>query len=129
MYFLAGGTQTNAVVISALLRSYEGVLAAETGHVNTHEAGAIEYTGHTVLTLPEHQGKLDVGAAVGQDGLLGVLRDFGSGQPYIGQVEIVSGETRFMTSKHQPSSMISVRKPSLEATSAFFSTQSCVTAA
>ena len=45
------------------------------------------------------------------------------------RVEIVSGETRFMTSKHQPSSMISVRKPSLEATSAFFSTQSCVTAA
>ena len=61
VYFLAGGTQTNAVVISALLRSYEGVLAAETGHVNTHEAGAIEYTGHKVLTLPEHQGKLDAG--------------------------------------------------------------------
>ena len=61
VYFLVGGTQTNAVVISALLRSYEGVIAAETGHVNTHEAGAIEYTGHKVLTLPEHQGKLDAG--------------------------------------------------------------------
>lgn len=61
VYFLAGGTQTNAVVISAMLASCEGVLAAETGHVNTHEAGAIEYTGHKVLTLPEHQGKLDAG--------------------------------------------------------------------
>lgn len=61
VYFLTGGTQTNAVVISSMLRSYEGVIAAETGHVNTHEAGAIEYTGHKVLTLPEHQGKLDAG--------------------------------------------------------------------
>ena len=48
---------------------------------------------HPEVALPlKPNGKLDVGAAVGQDGLLGVLRDFGSGQPYIGQVEIVSGE-------------------------------------
>ena len=48
---------------------------------------------HPEVDLPlKPNGKLDVGAAVGQDGLLGVLRDFGSGQPYIGQVEIVSGE-------------------------------------
>ncbi len=58
IYFLAGGTQTNAVVISSMLRSYEGVLAAETGHIGVHEAGAIEYTGHKVLTLPGHQGKI-----------------------------------------------------------------------
>ena len=57
--FLAGGTQTNAVVLSALLRSYEGVLAAETGHIATHEAGAVEYTGHKVLTLPSHEGRVD----------------------------------------------------------------------
>lgn len=61
VFFLTGGTQTNQTVISSMLRSYEGVVAAETGHVNTHEAGAIEYTGHKVLTLPEHQGKLDAG--------------------------------------------------------------------
>ena len=61
VYFLTGGTQTNAVIISSILKSYEGVIAAETGHVNTHEAGAIEYTGHKVLALPEHQGKLDAG--------------------------------------------------------------------
>lgn len=57
--FLAGGTQTNAVVISALLRSYEGVLAAETGHIAVHEAGAIELGGHKVLTLPNHEGRVD----------------------------------------------------------------------
>ena len=58
VHFLVGGTQTNAVVIDSLLRSYEGVVAASTGHVNGHEAGAIEYTGHKVLPLPEHSGKL-----------------------------------------------------------------------
>lgn len=57
--FLVGGTQTNAIVIDTVLRPYEGVLAAETGHINTHEAGAIEFTGHKVLTLPHRDGKLD----------------------------------------------------------------------
>ena len=57
--FLTGGTQTNAVVIDAFLRSYQGVIAAETGHISTHEAGAIEAAGHKVLTLPHHLGKLD----------------------------------------------------------------------
>lgn len=61
IYFLAGGTQTNAVVISALLRDYEGVVAADTGHVGVHESGAIEYTGHKVLPLPNHDGKIDAG--------------------------------------------------------------------
>ena len=56
--FLTGGTQTNAVVISALLHDHEGVVAAETGHVAAHEAGAVEYTGHKVLALPQRDGKL-----------------------------------------------------------------------
>ena len=56
--FLVGGTQTNAAVIASLLRDWEGVVAADTGHVAAHEAGAIEYTGHKVLTLPQHEGKL-----------------------------------------------------------------------
>jgi len=56
--FLAGGTQTNAVVIDALLRSYQGVVAADTGHVFVHEAGAIEYGGHKVLAIPQENGKL-----------------------------------------------------------------------
>ena len=59
VYFLVSGTQTNAVVISSMLAPYEGVVAAQTGHVSIHEAGAIEYTGHKVLQLPEKDGKID----------------------------------------------------------------------
>jgi len=58
VYFLLGGTQTNATVIDALLRSYEGVIAADSGHISVHEAGAIEFGGHKVLTLPHHLGKI-----------------------------------------------------------------------
>jgi len=58
VFFLVGGTQTNATVIDALLRGYEGVIAAETGHVAVHEAGAIEFGGHKVLTLPQQEGKI-----------------------------------------------------------------------
>jgi threonine aldolase len=58
VHFLMGGTQTNAVVIDALLLSYQGVIAAETGHVSVHEAGAIEYGGHKVLCVPQEAGKL-----------------------------------------------------------------------
>ena len=59
VFFLVGGTQRNAVVIDGLLSGTEGVVAASTGHVNVHEAGAIEYTGHKVLTVPEQNGKID----------------------------------------------------------------------
>ena len=59
VYFLTGGTQTNMVVIDTLLRPYEGVVASSCGHVNTHEAGAIESTCHKVLTVPHKNGKLD----------------------------------------------------------------------
>lgn len=65
VYFLVGGTQTNAVVINSMLQSYEGVIAAETGHISVHEAGAIELTGHKVLTLPHHNGKIDVNEVKG----------------------------------------------------------------
>ena len=58
IFFLAGGTQANACVIDAVLRPYQGVMAAETGHVSVHEAGAIEYGGHKVLTLPHEAGKV-----------------------------------------------------------------------
>lgn len=59
--FLVGGTQTNQVVIDSLLSSYEGVVSVETGHVNSHEAGAIEHSGHKVLALPEYEGKIRSG--------------------------------------------------------------------
>ncbi|MDO5408351.1 MAG: aminotransferase class V-fold PLP-dependent enzyme [Eubacteriales bacterium] len=58
VFFLVGGTQTNATVIDALLKSYQGVIAADTGHISVHEAGAIEFGGHKVLTLPHHNGKI-----------------------------------------------------------------------
>lgn len=58
IFFLVGGTQTNTVAIDSLLKSYEGVAAAKTGHVSAHEAGAIEYHGHKVLELPEHRGNI-----------------------------------------------------------------------
>ncbi|HFI0977854.1 TPA: low specificity L-threonine aldolase [Streptococcus suis] len=56
--FLTGGTQTNQIVISSMLASYEGVIAADTGHISTHEAGAIEFTGHKVMTLSHKDGKI-----------------------------------------------------------------------
>lgn len=68
VYFLVGGTQTNATVIDTMLRPYEGVIAASTGHVSVHEAGAIEYGGHKVLTLPAKDGKI---GAADIDGLAG----------------------------------------------------------
>lgn len=58
VYFLVGGTQTNETVISSVLKPYQGVLAAETGHINTHEAGAIEHGGHKVLALKQKDGKI-----------------------------------------------------------------------
>lgn len=58
VYFAVGGTQTNQLVISTMLKDYEGVVAADTGHVAAHEAGAIEHSGHKVLTVPSHQGKM-----------------------------------------------------------------------
>ena len=61
VYLLVGGTQTNSTVIAALLRDYEGAVAVETGHIGVHEAGAVEYTGHKVLILPQHLGKMDAG--------------------------------------------------------------------
>ncbi|MBQ1833278.1 MAG: low specificity L-threonine aldolase, partial [Treponema sp.] len=57
--FLTGGTQTNQIVIDTMLHQYEGVISAQSGHVNVHEAGAIEFTGRKVLTLPSHNGKID----------------------------------------------------------------------
>ncbi|MBQ1704948.1 MAG: low specificity L-threonine aldolase [Clostridia bacterium] len=58
VHFLVGGTQTNTTVIYSLLRPWEGVLSADTGHINCHESGAIEGTGHKVIALPGQDGKL-----------------------------------------------------------------------
>lgn len=58
VHFLVGGTQTNFTVISAALRPYQGVICASTGHINVHETGAVEATGHKVLALPSEDGKI-----------------------------------------------------------------------
>lgn len=66
VHLLAGGTQTNRTVIGAMLKPWEGVIAAQTGHISVHEAGAIESLGHKVFELPQRDGKLrarDVEAA------------------------------------------------------------------
>ncbi len=58
VHFLTGGTQTNMTMISALLRPWQGVLAPDTAHIACHETGAIEASGHKVLTLPSSDGKI-----------------------------------------------------------------------
>ena len=60
--FLVGGTQANQTVIASLLRPYQGALCAQTGHINVHETGAIEATGHKVLPLPQKDGKITAAA-------------------------------------------------------------------
>lgn len=58
VHFVVGGTQANLTVIAACLKPWEGVLCAQTGHINVHETGAIEATGHKVLSLPQQEGKI-----------------------------------------------------------------------
>lgn len=71
--FLVGGTQTNATVIDALLQRHQGVLAASTAHINVHESGAIEHSGHKVLLLPAEGGK--IAAAAVDDYVAAFYRD------------------------------------------------------
>ncbi|MCR4902789.1 MAG: aminotransferase class I/II-fold pyridoxal phosphate-dependent enzyme [Butyrivibrio sp.] len=58
VWFLTGGTQTNEIVVDTMLAKYEGVISAVTGHISAHEAGAVEFNGHEVLTVPGYEGKL-----------------------------------------------------------------------
>lgn len=59
VFFISGGTQTNQLVLDALLPVWAGAVSCKTGHIGSHEAGAVEFTGHKVLELPAHDGKLD----------------------------------------------------------------------
>lgn len=59
VFFLTGGTQTNATTIDSILYQYEGVICVETGHINVHEAGAVEFTAHKITTLPQENGKMN----------------------------------------------------------------------
>lgn len=62
VHFLVGGTQTNTTVICAALRPHQGVISADSGHINVHESGAIESTGHKVIALPSDDGKISADA-------------------------------------------------------------------
>ena len=70
VHFLAGGTQTNRIIIDSMLHPVEGVIAATTGHVAAHEAGAIEASGHKVLCVPGHDGKVHA------DEIEGLIKSF-----------------------------------------------------
>ena len=70
VFLLNGGTQTNQIVIDTMLEPYQGVICADTGHINSHEAGAIEFTGHKVLTLKNELGKIN------PDDLLSYVKTF-----------------------------------------------------
>ena len=59
IYFLTGGTQTNATTIDSMLYQYEGVICVGSGHINVHEAGAVEFTEHKIITLHETDGKME----------------------------------------------------------------------
>ena len=59
VHFLVGGTQANLVMISSVLRPYQAVISAETGHIATHESGAIESSGHKVIPVPSKDGKVN----------------------------------------------------------------------
>lgn len=59
VHYLVGGTQTNMLVIAAALRSYQAVITVNSGHINVHETGAVEYTGHKILTRPHVKGKIN----------------------------------------------------------------------
>ena len=59
IFFLTGGTQTNATTIDSMLYQYEGVICVGSGHINVHEAGAVEFTEHKIITIPDKEGKME----------------------------------------------------------------------
>ena len=65
VHFFVGATQANFTVVDALLKPWQGVLCADSGHINVHETGAVESLGHKVLSVPHKDGKLD--AIIGRD--------------------------------------------------------------
>ena len=95
IHFLTGGTQANATVIDALLRSYQGVISADTGHITHHEAGAIEHSGHKVLTVPQTEGKVtaeDVQARINE-----YLQDRSNGHAVMPGMVYISHPTEYGT--------------------------------
>ena len=77
VHFLVGGTQTNMTVIAAALRPHQGVIGAGSAHIHVHETGAVEATGHKVLTVPSRDGKL---TAAQVEGVVLEQRDSGAAE-------------------------------------------------
>ena len=95
VHFTVGGTQTNLIVIDAALRSYQGALCADTGHINVHETGAVEATGHKVLALPHTEGKIT--AAQVQEAMEAHLSDPASEHTVQPRLVYISSPTEFGT--------------------------------
>lgn len=81
VHLLIGGTQVNALAACAVLRHCQGVISPVTGHINHHESGAVEATGHKVLAQPSHEGKLD------PDEVRGYLQSYWADENYAHMVE------------------------------------------
>ena len=103
IHFIPGGTQTNLLVISAFLRPHQCVIAADTGHVNVHETGAIEATGHKVVTVPHMEGKLTT------DGILKVL-EYHSGEHMVQPKMVYLSDTTELGTVYTKSELMAIRE-------------------
>lgn len=91
VHFIPGGTQTNLLAISKALRPHEAVISAETGHINCHETGAVEATGHKILSIASEDGKLYA------DGIQTLLRSFGEEFAVLPKMLYISNTTELGT--------------------------------
>ena len=107
IHFIPGGTQTNLLVISSFLRPYQSVIAADTGHVNVHETGAIEATGHKVVTVPHQEGKLT------PDGIRKAL-DNHSGEHMVQPKMVYLSDTTELGTIYTKAELIAIRKLCIE---------------
>lgn len=107
IHFIPGGTQTNLLVISSFLRPYQCVIAADTGHVNVHETGAIEATGHKVVTVPHEDGKLT------PEGIRKVL-DNHSGEHMVQPKMVYLSDTTELGTIYNKAELVEIRKLCVE---------------
>ena len=96
IHFLVGGTQTNAIVIDSILRHNEGVVTPNTGHICTHEAGAIEACGHKVLPMDCKEGKISA-AALAQYLKEALSEDYGMEHVVVPRMVYISNPTEYGT--------------------------------
>lgn len=100
IHFMVGGTPANITVITAALRPYESVICAENGHINHHEAGSIEHTGHKILSVPAKEGKLTAEA----------IRQTASHYYNHGEAEFLTAPNLFFFLLHQNTEQFTAKK-------------------